>query len=251
MRYLCFFLGLALVAAPQAKAGESSFSLDMAVVGQYIFRGVQIDDEPSLQPSLTWSYGLDNGTSLSLNGWWNIALDDHGSDVWKDVVFEQDFTLTVSHQLGESSSLSYGYIYYSNPQSDIAPGIEEYQTDEVFLGIDLELARLAFGVYAYYDLDLFSAFYFSTDVAWDLWSTERFSLEPSLRLGFASESDAWYEESGLVESLVALTATYTVNEHLSLGSAVSYGARHDDWKKVSGGLDEDYLWASVFLGLSY
>ena len=50
-------VALIVVAAVPAGAGEFSFDGEVALVSSYIWRGIEYDDRPSLQPSLTLSDG--------------------------------------------------------------------------------------------------------------------------------------------------------------------------------------------------
>ncbi|MCP4654093.1 MAG: hypothetical protein GY856_01610, partial [bacterium] len=179
----------ALLCALPASAGDFSYSVGVDLLSQYVWRGVRLDEGESLQPSVTLGYAFSDSFSIDVNGWWNVALADHDSDVHRDLLFEQDFTLTLSYSLTEHLSLQTGYIYWSNPRSDVAPGIDSYQTDELFLGAGYATDHFFVDATVYADFDAVEGYYVDVNggVVFDLGGG--FSLEPAVHFGLAFDED--------------------------------------------------------------
>ncbi len=264
MRKAIAFLSLALpfsalLCALPAAAGEFSYSAAVDLVSQYIWRGVQLDDQESLQPSVAVGYAFSDSLSMELSGWWNIALDDHDSDVHEDLLFEQDFTLAVSYSLNERLAIRAGTIYWSNPRSDIAPGIESYQTDELFLGAGFATDHFFVDATVYADIDAVKGYYIDVNggVVFDLGGG--FSLEPSAHFGLAFDEDPnpddpaeayWFIDDGLVEGSASLALAYELSEHMSLGASGHYSRRLDDVEELTGG-DDHYTWAGISFAATF
>ncbi len=232
------------------QAADLSFEAVAELGSSYIWRGIEFDSELSFQPNLTFAYALSDRTSVSINGWWNIALTDHDSSVWKDLYYEQDFTIDIDHEFTDRVSLSGGMIYYSAPKSDIEPGSDAYQTDEVFVSTDFSFGAGSLVSTLYYDFDLFDAFYFDLTVSYELSSREGLSLEPAIHLGFTDADDAWYLDKGLVDAKVSFTGSYDLSDHFFVGGSLNYSRRLDGFKDETGG-DDSYLWAMASIGFAY
>ncbi|MCP4663244.1 MAG: hypothetical protein GY856_48245 [bacterium] len=249
----------ALLCALPASAGEFSYSVEVDLVSQFVWRGVQLDDQESLQPSVTLGYAFSDSLSIDVNAWWNFALDDHGSDVHEDLLFEQDFTLSVSYSLTEHVGLQAGYIYWSNPRSDIAPGIDSYQTDELYLGAGYATDHFFVDATVYADIDAVEGYYVDVNggVVFDLGGG--FSLEPSAHFGLAFDEDPnpddpaeayWFIDDGLVDGSASLALSYELGEHMTLGASGHYSRRFDDYEELTGG-DDHYTWAGISFAATF
>jgi hypothetical protein len=245
-------------AAEPPGANKFSASLNFDEASQYVWRGIQNDDQESLQPSLSLSYEISEDTTVELGGWWNLALDDHGTPFHEDLLYEENYTLSLSHALSDKLGIQVGYIYYGNPHAGRVPGFETYQTDEVFVGTSLSFGRFFFDATLYADIDKVDGFYLdlTQGLAWPL--GERFTFEPSLHLGlssgFAANSTVadeafWYYDDGLVEGNITLRLSYALNEHFTIGLFGVYSQRFDDYEEATGE-DESYSWFGLNLGMT-
>lgn len=260
LAFLSFALPFAaLLYALPASAGDFSYSVGVDLVSQYVWRGVELDDQESLQPSVAVGYAFSDALSMEVSGWWNIALDDHDSDVHEDLLFEQDFTLAVSYSLTEHLGLHAGAIYWSNPRSDIAPGIDSYQTDELYFGARFATDRFFVESTVYADVDAVEGYYVDVTggLVFDLGGG--FSLESSAHFGLAFDEDPnpddpaeayWFIDDGLVEGSASLALAYELGEHMTLGASGHYSRRFDDYEELTGG-DDHTTWAGISFAATF
>ena len=96
-----------------------TFSADVAITNDYVYRGAsQTDEHPALQGGIYWSNGLKSGgqeVSLDL-GVWGSNVDFNDGD---RASVEIDYTAGLSTEV-EGVGLGIGYIYYSYPGSGSA-----------------------------------------------------------------------------------------------------------------------------------
>ncbi len=238
---------MVLVAVPVG-AGDVSFDASVDLVSAYVWRGLELDDKASLQPSITVGWAASETTTVSLNGWWNVALDDHGSDTWTDTLFEQDFTLALEHVLDGDTVVTAGYIYYSNPRSDVAPGIEDWQTHELYLGVSWNAIQATL----YRDVDAVQGFYLDLSASHDLALARSWSVTPGIHLGFTSgmapsaaspDEAAWYLSDGLVDGAATVSVSWDFAQRVSLTGTAGWSIRFDDPPT-----EDDATW--VGLGMS-
>lgn len=107
------------VMAQDEPAGVSN-SLSVAYASKYIWRGIVLNPEPVMQPSLT----LNLPSGLSYNYWTSCNLQDSSAGVAGRVI-ETDHTLNYPVKLGQYG-VNVGYVYYSFPT------IGTHSTSEVY-----------------------------------------------------------------------------------------------------------------------
>lgn len=245
-----------LATTPQARGGELAVTVDVPVVSQYVWRGIQFDDKPSLQPTFTLDYSPAEKVSLAVTGWWNIALDDHGSDTHEDMLFEQDFTFVATYSPSEGTSWYAGYTYFSNPRSDVEPGVEAWQTDEVFLGVSFTTGVFSHEASLNQDVDKVKGTYLDLSSGPDFELSEAFSLATRLHLGLASGMDpsddpgSWYTGDGLVDGNVNATLTWSLGEHFAAEASAAVSQRFDDYHDETGE-DDLYTYGGVLLRATF
>lgn len=249
----------AVVQEEYSEEDKLSVSLDFDMVNEYVWRGHLFDKGISPQPSVTVGYALSERRSVEFNAWWNVAAENHGSATHRDELFEQDFTLSFTNSFSDSLDLSLGYIYWSNPRSDVLPGTEAWQTDEIFIGVSYSSGNLTFGTTVYSDIDKVKGQYidFNLVTVYDL--GEKLDLEVSINLGVAHNEGpnpdipgeaAWFLKDGFVEQSIGLALGYELTEQMSLGASVHYTSRLDGYKEATG-LGEKYLWGGLSLGYTF
>jgi hypothetical protein len=236
----------------RATAGELSVTGDLAFVSQYVWRGIQFDDKASFQPTATVEYRPAPAWSLAVTGWWNVALDDHDSPTHKDTLFEQDFTFIASYEPEGAWSWNAGYTYYSNPHSDVEPGIESWQTDEVFAGCTWTTGAFSHTATLNVDIDKVRGEYLDLSSGPEISLSDGLTLTPKLHLGLASgmapDSDqaSWYTKNGLVDGNLSVALSWTLGEHFELGASLAESKRFDDYHEETGESDA-YFIAGVLL----
>lgn len=245
-----------LVPAGIAHGGELGVSADLAVVSQYVWRGIRFDDKPSFQPTVTLEYCPAEAWSLAVTGWWNLALDDHDSSTHKDLLFEQDFTVTAGFQPDRAWSWSVGYNYYSNPRSDVEPGTTSWQTDEVFAGCSWTTGKFTHTATINVDVDRVRGVYLDLSTGPEVSLGQTLTVSPRLHLGVTSgmrpedDEDGWYTRDGLVDGSLGAALSWTLGEHLEAGASLAVSKRFDDFHDETGDPDT-YVTGGVLLRASF
>lgn len=116
-------------------------------VSKYIWRGFNLADKPTLQPTL--DFGMGN-SGFALNIWGSFAMADR--DIY-DPADELDFTLTHSSELGGQLGLTVGFIYYTFPTQDEFK-MSDHTSQEAF--VTVAPSTLPFGpeLSLFYDFNL-------------------------------------------------------------------------------------------------
>jgi hypothetical protein len=168
---------------------ELSIGVDYA--SRYIWRGMPINEEPVIQPSMDIS-----GGGFDLNFWGNIDTtawgeEEGGYDDETGNLTEIDYKASYKHSLG-LVSLSGGFITYT------FPNIKADSTLEVFAGAALDVP-LSPSVTGYWDEDMAGgANYISLDIGHSFGLRERdwasLALELYADVGYANEEffEAYY-----------------------------------------------------------
>lgn len=151
-----------VIGGPQARADEAkdifdsipgSFSGGVAVVSDYVFRGVsQTDENPAIQGSIGWSTDFNAG-ELPLNlalGVWGSNVDFNDGD---EATIEIDYSAALSTELaGFGVGVNYVYFSYPGANEDLN---YDYQEFGLTLEKDFEVVALSAG--AYWSPDFFGS----------------------------------------------------------------------------------------------
>lgn len=126
---------------------QVSVSGSAAFVTKYIWRGYNIVDDPTIQPSLDFGFGE---SGFSANVWYSAGLSDRDKNGAAD---ELDFTLDYSTSFPNGASLSLGIIYYTFPnQDDFDFG--DHSTPEIYAAFSPGVPYLSPTLTLYYDFNL-------------------------------------------------------------------------------------------------
>lgn len=126
-------LALGVLVSPVfAEESDVSGEAGIAVMSNYIWRGIRLSDGIVLQPTAGGSY-----KGFGMNLWSNIDFDTR-----KNAINETDFTLNYARNVGPVS-LDAGYIYY---------GIAGFDTQELYLGASYD-TLLSPSATLYWDVD--------------------------------------------------------------------------------------------------
>jgi uncharacterized protein (TIGR02001 family) len=136
-----------------ATPAEISTSLDLAYITKYVWRGFVLNDEPVIQPSLTFSHP----DGLSLNFWGNLDTTNFAGE--KGKITEIDYTLNYSWNTCDHA-MNVGVGYFTYPQG----GSEE--TGEIYLNTCFG-GPLSPTIGANYDFKLVKGFYFTVGASQD------------------------------------------------------------------------------------
>ncbi|MBN2808401.1 MAG: MipA/OmpV family protein [Deltaproteobacteria bacterium] len=251
-------LGTAL-SGSSVLAEELKVSVDAEVlaVSKYVWRGLEVNEDPVLQPSLTVAYG-----GFSFNLWGNMDLTDFGED---ECVYtsdcksragqftEIDLTLDYSHSF-DKFTLGAGIISYQFPNWD-----ESEDTHEVYLAFSYD-CLLAPALTLYYDFDEVDGFYANFSIGHSFALSEKVGLDLSASLGYGdSDYNAAYfgvDESALVDANGSIALPFQVSDKititpiLSLSTVVDSDLR-DSVKSNSCCDHETNLYGGISIAMSF
>ena len=209
-------------------AQAASATLDVPVLSAYPFRGLILNDEAVLQPSLT----VANESGLTLITWANMDLTDNHPLLQNGGQFsEVDLMLLWDLPLeSEVVSTTVGMLQY------LYPGVSSTSnypaTREISLTVAFN-APLNPTIAISFDIDdADGAIYGSVAVSQGIdLGIEELSVNASASIGYANGDYHGYylglNDSGLSDLTLGLTGTYTVNECVSLRAAGTYAKMLD------------------------
>jgi len=126
-------LALTLFAVPGfAEESDVSGEAGIAVMSNYVWRGIRLSDGFVIQPTAGVTY-----EGFGMNLWSNMDFDTRPT-----TINETDFTLNYSRELG-AVGFDAGYIYYGVPSAD---------TQELYLGVSYD-TLLSPSCTVYWDMD--------------------------------------------------------------------------------------------------
>jgi hypothetical protein len=247
-----------LFALTAQNAGSAEVSLDAAYSGRYIWRGMPINEDPVIQPSLNIS-----GSGFSLNVWGNIDTTDWGENEGgygeeSGNITEIDYTAFYEHSIGPVS-LSAGFISYTFPNI----GLDS--TLEVFAGLGLDVP-LSPAIKSCWDEDMaWGANYLSLDVghSFSLWQSGERALGLDLFAAtayanrefneayYGIENEGWHDWSAGLSLPLSLKFGISITPgyfHSSILSDDIKKVIEDSWDRKT---ENDVLslsmgWSSVF-----
>lgn len=232
--------------APAAdEGGPWALSFDFTYNSKYVWRGIDVTEDPVFQPSVTVGY-----EGLSMNVWANIDTTDTNDFEWQ--ALEIDYTLDYSFSY-EMLNFSVGGIHYQFPQAHV------FDTTEVYAGVGLDVLT-APTLTVYQDLDEHDGTYvvlaFSHSFA-DVWQpAENVSMSVDLATSFAWGSEKHNEfyyapgvGSGFADGTVSVGLPFQIGEKVTLTPAASYAWFFDDDLGAVG--NRDAFWAGLTLGVSF
>jgi Bacterial protein of unknown function (Gcw_chp) len=220
-------------------------SIDIAIVSSYVWRGILVNEDPVLQPSLT----VDLGSDLSFNLWGNMDLTGFGEEVGygnrSGEFTELDLTGEYSKSFGPISA-AIGIISY------IFPGLGA-TTHELYGTISADvLSSPSLTIYS--DVDEVKGSYFLLGIghSFALAAGPLTGIDLGLSLGYGSGSyNRGYfgvDKAALVDLSASLGLPMTI-ANLSITPSVLYSSVLDS--EIKEALDKSgYFLASLTLSLS-
>lgn len=189
-------LVLLLVLCSGVSLADDKFSagLKAGIFTDYMFRGTNLYDGVSIQPTLSLGYDLGNAGSIGGSSW--AHLSGEGGESATDKFTEVDHTLFYSYSMKDVATLSLGHIWYTYPGYDIT------DTKEFFASLALALP-LNPVLSAYQDYDAFDLQYYELGLSHTLKVDslgKGFNVTPFVTFAFASNSEKVYENDGLVHT---------------------------------------------------
>ncbi|MBN1674531.1 MAG: hypothetical protein JXR37_26010 [Kiritimatiellae bacterium] len=239
-------LSAVLALCAMAADDGPSFSAELAVPSAYVWRGLVLNDELTLQPSLTFSSGP---LSANLFGVWDLTA----SNERRNELTEVDATATVSTQWHEWC-LEAGVIGYFYPGDDAE---EEADSAELFVSLGADILLLP-TVSIYYDVDEVQDYYLTLQLSHSFEFAERLNLDASLTLGGAgADSNAYnfdVDEAALTDLSLALALPVAVSEQVEIAPGLAYSRLlPDSLRDAADAMDmaTDQLTASLTLSCEF
>ena len=210
-----------------ARAEEPKLSADAEVllISQYNWRGMVLNEDLSLQTSVTLAYG-----GFSFNVWGQMDLTDFGEDTchytddcdsraWQFT--EIDFVLDYSHSFGKFT-VGTGIIFYEFPNWD-----HSEDTHEVYLATSYD-CLLQPALTIYYDFDEVEAFYLNLAVGHSFPINEKLSIDLSSSIGWGDSDFSEYnfgeDSSALIDFNFGVVTPYKVTDKITLTPTLMFSS---------------------------
>ncbi len=214
---------------------SAQFELGADVMSKYIWRGFDLydDDNPALQPSLTYTFGE---SGFSVNLWGSFALGERS--MYKDYD-EIDLTLDYAFSLSDQVEMSVGFIQYGY----YFGGKDVYQestTQELYVSAGLPEAFLAPILTVFYDVNLGSGLYVLLE------ASHSFPLSATLGLGLYAglgyNGKQFIDESGLSDLTIGASLPISLGDW-TIAPLVNY-----TFVFLDSVNEENELWFGISIG---
>ncbi|MHC4199088.1 MAG: TorF family putative porin, partial [Planctomycetota bacterium] len=169
-------LGGAFTGGRALALGDVSCDAEAAFVSRYVWRGIVLTDDPSLQPGFTTTW-----RGLSFNFWGNMDLGDANEN--EGEFTEADFTFTYAREFGKVG-LSAGVIHYNFPNV----GTEEDDTTEFTAKVELDVPASP-SIEVWVDINETDGTYARFGLGHELPLLREMKLELSFALGIGSPNN--------------------------------------------------------------
>ena len=233
------------VAVAEESMDDRSFSLEMTFSSRYVWRGINLVDDPVFQPSISATH---RGFTLSI--WGNMEMTNSNDEVGEFTEIDYVFDYTWSWN---ELSLSAGAIHYQFP--NVGPPT----TTEVYGGVGLDVL-LSPTLTVYQDVDQADGTYAALSLghtfegAWAISDGIRMSVDLSSSIGYGSSNftDFYYgsESVAFTDALISVGLPIAIVERWTITPSVSYSSLLDGG--VRRGMDEDdNVWGGLSLSFSF
>lgn len=219
------FLLIALVAmtSAQAEDQQSPFSANVSVgfYSDYMWRGFNLYDGSSIQPSTRLAYQLGDFGTVSYSAWAHLSAEDATNT---DRFTEVDHTaaLDVPFNWG---TVSVGHLWYTYPaDSDNIADSAEYYAAVAFT------CPLNPVVSFYNDYDQYKSEYFELNLSHSFAIPELgdgFAVRPTASFGFADSASRVYQHNGLEQATVGVAFDLQLGD-VAVTPSLNYTFTNDD-----------------------
>ncbi len=235
---------------PPPPAKEWSVTLDSTFNGKYVWRGINVVDDPVWQPSVGFAW-----KGLTLNVWGNLDLTDVNGE--RRRLTEVDYTLDYSRRVGKAT-FSVGTIRYAFPHTGFGT------TTEAYAGVAFD-APLAPTLRVYKDIDESDGLYASFAVSHTVPNLVRLSEKASMALALSAsagwgdrKNNAFYyagtNGSGLADLTLSVGFPITIGDRLTIKPAFNYSRLLDSDVRRNmraAGLDPTNHWFGISFTFTY
>lgn len=207
---------------------DLSTSLDFCT--DYVWRGLVINDEAVLQPSLAATHNVTHIGTFSFILWGNYDLTDYYGT--QNEFSEIDLIASYALPSGPLE-LEVGIIHYTFPNADFRATTEVY----INAGCELKSLPLTFSLGLYYDFDEIDGLYISGKIMSHITLIPKLALEMALSAGYADSGYNLgyfnFDDSACVDSQASMRLTYTISDSFSLSAGGQYMSLLDSALKDS------------------
>lgn len=243
--------GVALLAAATASAEEApavSFTLDAGLSGNYVWRGVNIVDDPVFQYDGILGTSIGGG-DLSLTVWGNMDITNVNKNMYETT--EVDYTLAYAYKVADDNvKFSVGAIAYTYP----AGNVDNYNSSEVFVGAELSKLPVVPSVTVYNDFEEAHGTYVSSALAYSYAIPDTslsLSTKASVGWGNSNHNEFVYYgtmEDGWTDFLLTVGLPFAVTGKLTITPAVNYSSLIDSELRTAARDNDktpDNVWGSL------
>lgn len=230
-----------------------SLSLDQGIFTDYVWRGINFNDQAVNQGSVDVGLETEDLGSFGFNIWYNMDLNENREyGLESSTVTEIDYTLYWEKSF-DIVTLGAGYIYYAFPEDDTI------DTSEVYISASLD-TFLAPSLTIYKDVDLHDGVYIDFGIGHDFEITETLALSVGANIGWAdskfSEANYGNNDSGFTNYSIGASIDIPLTDNLTLTPSIMYygllsdakDQRQDDFPSRD---DENGVVAGINLSLSF
>ncbi len=243
-----FTLCVASLAPVRLYASELTVEADLALNSKYLWRGLELNEDPVFQPEICIGY---KGFSAAV--WGNMELtdvyNDHGADGDTGDFTELDYIVDYSGSLSRFN-YSVGAIYYDFPHTSFTDTLEIY----VALGYDCLLSPT---LTVYRDLRANDGYYVTAGIShdFDLQFFLNSTLSTSATVGCANRRMTRYyygeRKTAVTDALVSASLSIPVTKHIAIAPSVHYSALIDGGiRNENLGDKDDNLWCGITVSFS-
>ena len=209
---ICSVFGATLAADVEA---------DLGVGSAYVWRGMVLNDELVMQPSLTVVAG-----NFSFNVWGNFDLTDRdGAAVDSGNFSEVDLTISWTHSF-DKVALDIGVINYMFPNA----GLTNSDTTELYVSASLDVV-LEPSLTIYYDIDSIDGYYASLGIGHTFAVSDKTEIGLSGSYAFADSGfrDGYFgvDSSGAVDLAAGINVSVAINDAVGFSVGVVHSTLSD------------------------
>ncbi len=242
-------LAIALLTVPFLLRAEISVGVDAELAGvtKYIWRGMEVNKDFVLQPSVTAKVG-----SFSFNTWGNMDTTDYGKEAGygdqSGRFTEIDLTLSYSYSY-ELLNFTGGIINYSFPNTGLSSTYEAF----VALGLGTILSPT---LSLYYDIDNIHGLYGNFGVSHSFEISKEVALNLSSSIGYGSSdfNEGYFGNSngGLVDFNLGANVTFALNKHFKIKPFITFSSIVDSGLRDEKAYESnDNLYGGVAISASF
>jgi hypothetical protein len=242
-------VALILCMVPIFLRAEIPVGVDAEVSGvsKYIWRGMEVNEDFVIQPSITASVG-----PVSFNVWGNMDTTDYGKEAgYGDKAGEfTEIDLTLDYTFSyKIASFDVGVINYTFPNSVGESTYEGYLS----VGLDTILSPT---LSLYYDFDEINGFYGNFAISHSFKLSDIVSLDLSSSIGYGSSNfnDGYFgdDSAGFVDFNIGASLPFTVGKYVTISPYMNFSSIvDDDLRDAKAYDDNDNLIVGLTISASF